>query len=347
MYPFPPPPPFWETTGGAIAIYLALLLVVLGTVGGMLLRSKRKAQPGDITIWCTAGVLLTIVFVSTESDVYAVRVVSHASLYLLWIAVVFGSWWSWLRLHDNDKAETVVSVVAMIAMGLLLILCLLPPGTGHPPEAYWRPQCRGNLHNIGLALHNYHDAVDSFPPQIAGRPSVSWRVNVLPYLDHENIYRDYDMASAWDSPGNVHIAGQSVPEYTCPSVPDGFRDRDGLRFTSYAVAVGLHTLWQGDRPTSFDFATDGSSHTLLVVEACGQQIIWTEPRDIDLATTPVGINLPGNAPGMSDGMFSSYHTGGTNILMADGAVRFISQNVDPTVLEALVTADGGEEVGEF
>jgi hypothetical protein len=72
------------------------------------------------------------------------------------------------------------------------------------------------------------------------------------------------------------------------------------------------------------------------------QIIWTEPRDVDVDSQPAGINLAGNKPGHSQGWLSSYHKHSTRVLMADGSVRTLSQVIDPALLKKLVTIDGGE-----
>ena len=61
----------------------------------------------------------------------------------------------------------------------------------------------------------------------------------------------------------------------------------------------------------------------------------------------VGMNLPGRRPYTSPGTWSSFHKDGAHTLMADGAVRFLNKNTDPQVLKALLTATGGETVGEF
>jgi prepilin-type processing-associated H-X9-DG protein len=86
---------------------------------------------------------------------------------------------------------------------------------------------------------------------------------------------------------------------------------------------------------------------VLVVEACGKEIIWTEPRDLPLEETPVGINLPGEKPLTSAGLFSSYHRQGAHVLMADGSVRYLSDRTSPEVLEAILTADGGGPTPDF
>lgn len=82
--------------------------------------------------------------------------------------------------------------------------------------------------------------------------------------------------------------------------------------------------------------------TLLVVEACGTNIIRTEPRGSDITTNPIGINPLGSVSGQSDGLASSYHAGGAQVLLADGSVHFLSQQMDSAVLQAMATATSGE-----
>ncbi|HEY3968433.1 MAG TPA: DUF1559 domain-containing protein [Planctomycetaceae bacterium] len=92
--------------------------------------------------------------------------------------------------------------------------------------------------------------------------------------------------------------------------------------------------------------TDGKSTIILFGEASGLNIVWTEPRDIDTARLPVGINLPGCRRGDSHGTLSSYHRGGANVVFADGRVKYLSEQIDPSVLKALLTATGGEAVDD-
>ena len=113
------------------------------------------------------------------------------------------------------------------------------------------------------------------------------------------------------------------------------------------MPTGPRTVGESSTGTMIQSMTDGTSNTLLVVEACGAQIVWTEPRDVDVAAQPTGINLKGAKPQQSAGWLSSYHSHGTQVLMGDGSVKFLSQRTDPSVLKKLATKDGGEEVGDF
>lgn len=86
---------------------------------------------------------------------------------------------------------------------------------------------------------------------------------------------------------------------------------------------------------------DGNSNTIQLVEACGTEIIWTEPKDVEVTHESLGINLPGRQSGTSIGIISSYHRGGANVLFCDGSVRFMNETTDKSVLRKLVTVRGG------
>jgi prepilin-type processing-associated H-X9-DG protein len=93
---------------------------------------------------------------------------------------------------------------------------------------------------------------------------------------------------------------------------------------------------------------DGSSNTILLVEACGRNITWTEPRDVQFDDVAIGVNLPGERRGESAGVVSGYHWGGAHVMMADGSVTFISADIDPGLLKGLLQVDDGRPgSGEF
>ena len=88
-------------------------------------------------------------------------------------------------------------------------------------EAAQRSTCKNNLKQIGLALHNYHDRYQSFPPAFVadenGKPMHSWRVLLLPYLDQADLYARYNFNEPWNGPNNLKL-GDEIPEvYGCPN----------------------------------------------------------------------------------------------------------------------------------
>ncbi|MDY0165876.1 MAG: DUF1559 domain-containing protein [Thermoguttaceae bacterium] len=231
------------------------------------------------------------------------------------------------------KTNVWLIVVLILACSVVPLLCcggfgiaLLLPAVQAAREAARRAQCINNMKQIGLALHNYHDAYRCFPPAFIpdedGRPMHSWRVLILPFLEEQPLYEQYRFDEPWDSPHNRALADLMPSIYRCPS--DRIDDRVT---TSYAMVVGPNAFSTGPGARRVDEFADGLSFTLAVVEMVGAGINWMEPRDWD-TTGPDGPQ--------------SYHPGVFNVLHADGSVRSMAEQIDAEVLKALITLDGGE-----
>src|SRR4051794_3818491 len=89
---------------------------------------------------------------------------------------------------------------------LAVLIALLVPAVQAAREAARRSQCVNNLKQIGLAMHNYNSAYDVFPPAVItdpdGKPLLSWRVLLLPFLDEQALYEQFKLDEPWDSPNN-------------------------------------------------------------------------------------------------------------------------------------------------
>lgn len=212
-----------------------------------------------------------------------------------------------------------------------------------PIEGSYRAQCKSNLKQIGVALHNFNDVYDHFPKSVAGEPAVSWRVHTLPFLDHVEMYESYDQTEAWGSASNGPFTKRQIYHLTCPS-SEAAQDRLGRYFTHYAMVEGAGTFGNEDWAGKLSEMTDGTANTLAVVEAAGLNIVWTEPRDSEVSDNNLGINLTGPKPDESPALISAWHRGGGHVLMADGATRFLHHNIDPKVLEALTTVNGDDSI---
>ena len=99
---------------------------------------------------------------------------------------------------------------------------------------------------------------------------------ILPFMEQQALYKQYDFNQPWDSPRNLARGGVSIPVYRCPS--DG---NPASTETNYAMVVGDHTIG-GKLNEKIDFSkvTDGLSNTIAVVEVTGLGINWEEPKDI-------------------------------------------------------------------
>lgn len=234
--------------------------------------------------------------------------------------------------------------ITMAVLALSLVLAYGSPVTVR--EAARRSQCKNNLKQIALALHSYESNWQRLPPPNTGDPPRSWRVSLLPYFDTAKFSVQYDNQVAWDQAPNAAIALQRPYLYTCPSARSD-KDASGRWFTAYSIPTGPRTVGADPNGTSLRKITDGASQTLLVVEACGAQIVWTQPRDVDIKSQPTGINLHGNQRGHSAGWLSSYHQGGTHVALSDGSVRFVSDEISPATLMSLALIDDVPEPGSF
>lgn len=228
-------------------------------------------------------------------------------------------------------------LVALLICGGILAAMFLPAVQG-AREAARRTQCKNNLKQIGLALHNYHDTYGCFPPAYiadeTGKPMHSWRVLILPYLDQQPLYAQYHFDEPWDGPNNSRLLSSMPFVYRCPSDSGS----TAATTTNYAAATGPKSIFRGAATVAISDIKDGTSNTIAVGEVKGASIPWMQPMDVDITLHPT-IGDPAG--------FGSAHTGGAQFVLGDGSVRFVSQNIAQQTLDALYTIDGGETVGDY
>ena len=240
----------------------------------------------------------------------------------------------------SSGGQTMLIIAAVVFGGWFvcggIMAALLMPAVQQAREAARRTQCKNNLKQIGLAMHNYHDTYMLFPAahlnDQQGQPKLSWRVSILPYVDQAPLYNMYNFNEAWDGPSNSRFLNPLPPVYGCPSYPSTGPN------TCYATITGDHTVLGAGKCVKMMDVTDGTSNTLMVVEACQLNIPWMKPQDIDAAT----VTRFGDPNGAS-----SKHTAGLHVLLTDGSVRFVSVTTSPDVIKALIDRDGGTIVPDF
>lgn len=295
---------------------------------------------------------------------------------------------------------TLIELLVVVAI-IAVLVSLLLPAVQQIREAARRTQCKNNLKQIGLALHNYHDVYRCFPNVNANSTlsGGSAFTSILPMMDGASNFNLYDFSKTNSDPHNVRVTSQVLPFYLCPSAPmrrqvPSCSGDAGRAPGHYAVNIGSSDYdpywWYYGAPkpaldgalvysdsvggtTSFRDFTDGTTSTLLVGETaynlpdykfsasdtvCAGQprysfTLWSVPYPGSTAcTTQYGFNPHDRA---DDGMwdanwpktFRSDHNGGVQFVLTDGSCRFISENIDATVLDSLATRNGGEVVGEF
>jgi hypothetical protein len=342
MYEFPPP--IWTnqdwTVGGLAFIFL------FGLILPLVMATLTRHKPAMGSVWVVVGVISLCVFgnyfqygpVTYEPHRYMMAL--PGLLAVLSAVVAFRIWW-----RSKEGAARVHEGI-VIFLALCVLITILSPGVVERRESPRRTQCKNNLKHIGIAMHNYHDHHGSFPAAALGLPPVSWRISLLPYLENGAVAEQYDRNQTWDSPQNVALQMKRIQPFECPSRPSQY-DSQGRFLTSYVVPMSPGAIFDSAAGTPISEIKDGTSNTLLVLEACGTEIIWTDPRDGGESTTEVSLNGPGPVKGRSDSMISSWHYEGAQVGLADGSVRFLDKNIDVVVLKSLMTKDGGERIEEW
>ncbi|MCA9120489.1 MAG: DUF1559 domain-containing protein [Planctomycetaceae bacterium] len=275
-----------------------------------------------------AVVALPLVFSVTnrETGLLAAIIFSGINVGLLLLL------WRWVASNNTAVGDCIAGSVVTT-----LLFALLYPSTTAIHCGGSRTECGNNFKQIILALHHYHDSHESLPPAYLTDdndiPMHSWRVLILPYLEPGGRYSNYQFDSPWNSDQNLPLAATSPEFYRCPlsESPKGE--------TNYLAVVGTETIWPMNNPTKFMDVDDGTANTIAVVESHASGILWTEPSDLSFANMNWQINAEN-----SRATISSKHPGGAIVAAVDGSVRFISEKIDPEVLQMLTTRRGGEQI---
>ena len=295
---------------------------------------------------------------ATSGKATAAMVLGISSLFLFLTAipgVIFGI----LALRDIGKSDDELGGKGMAITGLVLscvsfvlilpvvlMIGLLIPAVGSVRSAAERMQDANNLRQMGIAMLNHESAYTAFPEAAAyqdanGKPLLSWRVALLPFIEQDNLYKRFRLDEPWDSPTNKALLPLMPKVYALPNDPN-----PGSGMTYYQVFVGAGSAFEprkrgpNDGPpvpgqvrlgwNLSDFP-DGLSNTFLIATSA-TAVPWTKPDDLPFSPT-------GPVPQLGGQMRQ-----GSNMAFADGSVRLIPPNVSDETLRAGVTRNGGEGV---
>ncbi len=220
-------------------------------------------------------------------------------------------------------------------------------------KARLRPRLM-QMKQLALAMLNFESAVGHYPASAAivdgdGKPLLSWRVAILPFVEESTLHDKFRLDEPWDSPHNLELQKQMPDVFASHSAPD--LAREGL--TTYQVPVNQRSVfppsssirdfekrsWLGSdvtlaKGTSLRDIIDGTSATLLIVEVPREEaVIWTKPADWEVDLAKAWQQLTGGAT-----------EGSAVAAYCDGSARvwyFSDDGLDQT-LPKLITRDGKE-----
>lgn len=210
--------------------------------------------------------------------------------------------------------------VASMGVGLML------PAVQKTREAASRNQSANNLKQIALAMHNYESAYGKMPAAAIvdkkGKKLLSWRVQILPYIEQDNLYKQFKLDEPWDSDNNKKLIPLMPRIYQDPRQPPGEPGQ-----TYYKVFVGKTGGFDWIKGRSFAGITDGTSNTIMVAGG-GDPVIWSKPDDFEFDYDKPLPDIRKPFPVLIVAMF-------------DGSVRVIAPNVPEKTLKDMINpADG-------
>ncbi len=256
------------------------------------------------------------------------------------------------RPPETRRAFTLVELLVVIAI-IAVLIALLLPAVQAAREAARRIQCVSNLKQIGIALHGYHDAHNTFPSggwiALPGQPATQnmntgWSASVLPWLEQRVLFDGLNLSLPYGDPTNSTNGHTVLSIYLCPSEPRiSFWNRDvggifdyadgdyggmygprGLAFPSDANNPPRGPVIF-NQPVSLAQILDGASQTLMVGEDPEAiHALWISGHNIFDECCPINARPP-----LEYGEeLTSQHPGGVNVLFGDGSVHFLKNSTN-------------------
>ncbi len=284
-----------------------------------------------------------------------------------------------MRVFPKKRGFTLVELLVVIAI-IGILVALLLPAVQAAREAARRMQCKNNLKQIGLAMHNHHDTLGHFPYGGSDGPTKtccnadnrdgwSWAFQLTPYMEQNAVYETTnDSVVAMTVIGGYFCPSRRAPGVYGTSAKNDYAGNGGSTMGNAGQDGALVRQWAkltqpaGTRPDTrrrMADLSDGTSNTLLVAEKQVHPTTWgsaggdNEPWNNagwDECVVRFGNELPApdilhpdkSKPTHWSRKFGSSHPGGVNTARADGSVAFVAYTVDATHWLRFCTINDGQ-----
>lgn len=234
---------------------------------------------------------------------------------------------------NDDQVQIAVRQNAEIAAGFSLLAALAKQAFDTLPGHV----VKDRLRQIALAIHNYESVYGVLPPGRNNEKTIpssrlSWRVQLLPFLDQNELYQKFKHDEPWDSPHNIQLLAEIPEVYRSPM----FASWDNTPviqpgYTPFVAPVGEGTIFGGNEVLGFRNVSDGLSNTAMVLFADSNHVVpWTAPDDYRYEASNPAKGLKQFA----NGLFV--------VAVGDGSVQMIPLDTDPEQLRRLFIRNDGQ-----
>lgn len=197
---------------------------------------------------------------------------------------------------------------------------------------------QANLRTLAIAMHNYHSDYKRLPspgtyqggsvnpqPGSEDKPFLSWRVALLPYLGHDNIYKQFHVNEPWDSPHNKKFIAMMPKVYASPGAPDAGEGKTHVQVFVAPAKPGKDSkqkfipIFQWGKPGATlgqITVQDGTSNTMMIAEGANA-VVWTKPDDMLITDDEAPLPKLGCVPDEDDFF----------VVFADASVRTIRRAI--------------------
>lgn len=250
-----------------------------------------------------------------------------------------------------SRFATVLTFGIISAIVLAIVFFLMLNGSRRRLR---QAQARNRFMQIGLRIHNFHDVLRRIPTSsydINGQPLLSWRVYLLPYIEHQQLFRQFHLDEPWDSEHNLQLVEQMPDVYRDPhfDLPgrtmylqpigkgalfgkgEDDNGRELLEIRAHTNRDGTAYGWT--KMLTYEDISDPAESTILMIEADPDRaVIWTKPDDFDFNPDEPLAGLGHTTPG------------GFHVRFVDGSVAFLPLDISQEKLRLLFDPDDGQLV---
>lgn len=254
------------------------------------------------------------------------------------------------RTFPRRQAFTLIELIIVIAI-IGLLVCLLFPALHFVRDLSLRSSCTNNLRQVGLALSNYEQRLQSVPsvmitsyPPTLPQLHTTWCALLLSDIEERQLFKAYDFGKRFDAPENAAVVSEFIPTYVCPAAD--YSAIDGFGPSNFALAPGYGLGRQ----------YIGPQRVIVAGEVVKNNVGWARPylaSEFDrlgfaysvfrfgasgIKCAKRGFNVISNCPDKFEdfAQFSSAHRGGANFLFSDGHVSFLVNEMDADLFEEML-----------